>query len=115
MVKTKTSLKPRKSSKNISQNKPKKLKPIPYSPTKEILEGSLIGDAILECLKNNDPEGVVEMLSIYFNTVKRVTSAKKPATSPARIHQVLKKEGVVIKALAQLISTTSPDVGMKRQ
>jgi hypothetical protein len=71
MAKAKTSHKQKKSLENIQNSKLKTYKDImPYSPTEEILQGDLIGRAIFECLKNNDPEGVMEVISIYLNTVK---------------------------------------------
>ena len=77
----KTLDKQKKSLKNIL--KVDKTKLIPYSPTEELLDENFnspteelldenfIGKAILECLKNNDSEGVMEVISIYFNTLNK--------------------------------------------
>lgn len=54
---------------------PRKIKPgsgvKEFSPTEEILNGKMIRKAIVECLENNDREGVMEVFSIYMNTAQR--------------------------------------------
>ena len=50
---------------------------VPYSPVDEILDESFIGKAIVECLKNNDPKGVVEIIGIYLDAVNKVRAAQK--------------------------------------
>ncbi|MBA3603782.1 MAG: hypothetical protein H0W50_09125 [Parachlamydiaceae bacterium] len=68
MDKVKTSAK----QKNYSKGTPKMLKLkenaglMEYSPTKELLNEDLIARAIWECLKNNDPEGVTEIIEAHL-------------------------------------------------
>jgi hypothetical protein len=51
-------------------------KTIPYSPTAGLLDENFIGCAILDCLKNNDPEGVIEVIEIHLNALNKVHQAK---------------------------------------
>jgi hypothetical protein len=42
-----------------------------YNPTKALLDEERIGRAIWECLKNDDPEGVIEMIQIHLEAVNK--------------------------------------------
>jgi hypothetical protein len=45
---------------------------IAYDPLKKLTDETFIGKAILECLVNNDPEGVMEMIEIYLNALEKI-------------------------------------------
>ena len=45
-------------------------------PTEELLNEELIGDAIWECLKNGNSEGVIEVIRIYLEAVNKTQIAK---------------------------------------
>lgn len=107
MAKTKISLKQKESSKNISDNKVDKKKLIPYSPTKELLNEDFIGKAILECLKNNDSEGVIEVISIYLNTVNKIKSAQEVSLPRSTLYHALKRKNPTIKTLAKLVHSST--------
>src|SRR5260221_1747840 len=94
MAKAKTLPKPKKSSANIKSSKKQKdsLKPIPDDPLKNLLDKKFIGEAILECLRNNDPEGVIEVISIYLETVNIAKSAEKTDLSRSTLYHSLKKK-----------------------
>lgn len=47
-----------------------------WHPTKELLDTKRIGASIMACLLNNDPEGAMEIIEIYLDTVNRVQMAK---------------------------------------
>ncbi len=109
MAKSKTSVKQKESTKNIPLAR---LKPNarvrPYNPTREILQGDLMGKAILECLKNNDPEGVMEVISIYLDTLNRVKTAEKANLSRSTIYHSLRHKNPTIKTLAKIMSVHNP-------
>ncbi len=44
---------------------------IPHDPVAKILDKDFIGRAILECLSNNDPEGVMEVIQTYLDTLEK--------------------------------------------
>ncbi|NGX60010.1 MAG: hypothetical protein KR126chlam3_01172 [Chlamydiae bacterium] len=46
--------------------KTSRIRPINYLTNEEN-----VGRAILECLQNNDPEGVMEIVGIYLEAIKR--------------------------------------------
>ena len=76
----------------------------PYSPTEEILQGDLIGRAIIDCLTNNDPEGVMEAISIYLNTLNKVKTAKQAHLSRSTLYHSLRYKNPTIKTLAKIMS-----------
>lgn len=107
MAKTKTSPKQKKYSKNTKIAIKKTVKLIVYSPTQELLDETFIGKAILECLKNNGADGVMEIISIYLETLNRVGSAKKIPSNNAALFANLKKRNPTIKTLAKLVHSSS--------
>lgn len=74
-----------------------------WSPTKEILNVDNLAKAIVECLLNDDPDGVMEVIKIYLETVNRVQIAKKSKLSRATLYKALKHKNPTIKTLAKLI------------
>lgn len=48
-----------------------------YSPTGQILDKAFVSEAILECLSNNDVDGVLEILADYFNILIKVKLANR--------------------------------------
>ena len=74
-----------------------------WSPTKEILDPNNLAKAVAECLLNNDPKGVVEVIEIYLETANIATIAKKSSLSRATLYHSLKKKNPTIKTLAKLI------------
>lgn len=80
-----------------------KSKLISYSPTKELLDEDFIGKGILECLKNNDPEGVIEILSIYLTTLNKMRYAQEADIPRSTLYSSLKQKNPTIKTLAKLV------------
>lgn len=104
MPKTKISQKQSASSKNTSTKKLKsgvefKL----YNPTKELLDEDRIGRAIWECLKNEDPEGVIEIIAIHLqarNKTQIVDDSNIPKTT---LYHSLRSKNPTLKTLAKLV------------
>ncbi len=66
-----------------------------------------IGKAILECLKNNDPEGVMEILAIYLDTLNKTKSAEYANLPRSTLYHSLKSRNPTIKTLAKLIHAST--------
>ncbi len=110
MVKAKTSSKQKKSSENTPKYKLKKgVELTPYSPRQEILQGDLVARAILECLLNNDPKGVIEAISTYLEVLNKEKSAKRVNLPKSTMYHSLKMKNPTIKTLAKLMHTTRLD------
>ncbi len=82
MTKTKKSHKQSGSSKNISTRSLKAgLKLKVYDPTKALLDEDRIGRAIWECLKNEDTEGVIEVINIHLEARNKTDLMKEARNS----------------------------------
>lgn len=104
MVKIKTSPKPKKSLKNIQIIKLKKNAPIiPHSPAERLRDKDFIGRVILECLENNDPEGVVEAISTYFEVLHKTKKSTKAKASKSTLYHGLKGKNPTLKTLARFM------------
>ena len=69
-----------------------------------LTDEKFIGEAILECLKNNDPEGVMEVIETYLEAVNKVKASKKTDLSRATMYHAFKSKNPTIKTLAKLIN-----------
>lgn len=111
MDKTKTSRKRRTSSLNMSKEKhelrlKKDVRLKKFDPNR-FLTADFIGSAIMECLLNNDPEGIVELLAIYLDEYNKVEFLKEAHVSRSTAYQVLKHKNPTIKTLAKIVSTAA--------
>jgi DNA-binding phage protein len=74
-----------------------------YSPTEELLNTNKIGAGIMECLLSNDPEGAMEIIELYLDTVNRVEMSKKSQIPRSTLYHSLKHKNPTIKTLAKLM------------
>ena len=75
-----------------------------YSPTKELLDEKFIAQAVWECLKNNDPEGVVEIIETHLAIVNKVKSAQKNDLSRSTMYHAMKSKNPTVKTLAKMVN-----------
>lgn len=104
MDKAKTS---RKRKKSLESTPKLKLKPdtglIKYSPTEELLDETFIAIAVWDCLKNNDPEGVVEIIKAHLNVVNKQKRAKEIDLPRSTLYNTFKGKNPTIKTLAKMV------------
>jgi DNA-binding phage protein len=74
------------------------------SPTQELLNGDFIAKAVWECLKNNDPEGVMEVIEIHLEIVNKVKAAKEKDLSRSTMYNAFKGKNPTVKTLAKLVN-----------
>lgn len=91
-----------------SENTPKlKLKPgvkvRRHHPTKALTDEKLISKAIWECLKNNDPEGVIEVLEAHFEAINKLKFSKEKEIPRATLYHFLSSKNPTLKTLAKVI------------
>lgn len=67
------------------------------------MDEKLIGQAIWECLKNGDSEGVVEVIQIYLDAVNKTEIAKETKMARSTMYHTFKSKNPTIKTLAKLI------------
>jgi DNA-binding phage protein len=78
----------------------KKVNPLDYLTNEEN-----VGLAILECLQNNDPEGVMEAISIYINALDKAKLREKGDLSKSTFYHSLKNKNPTLKTLAKFVSS----------
>ncbi|MES2122674.1 MAG: hypothetical protein V4492_07870 [Chlamydiota bacterium] len=93
-----------KSQKN-SVDKIKGLKRI--NPLKELVNPQQTALAILECLQNNDPEGAMEMISIYLDALNKARLRKNTKLAKSTMYSALKHRNPTIKTLAKIMHSST--------
>jgi DNA-binding phage protein len=110
MAKIKTLPKQKESSKKVRKLKIKKDSVIAFSPTRELLDEHFLGRAIIECLKDNDPEGVIEIISTYLETSNKMQSAQHASLSRSTLYHSLKGKNPTLRTLAKLMHASTLDI-----
>ena len=108
MGKTKTSKKHQRSlvkSPKINLDKIKSL--TRTQPLKELIDPQQTALAILECLQNNDPEGVMEMITIYLDALNKTRLRHKTKLSKSTMYSALKHRNPTIKTLAKIMHAST--------
>lgn len=77
------------------------------NPLKELLDPQQTALAILECLQNNDPEGVMEIIGIYLNALNKASLRKQTDLSKSTMYSALKHRNPTIKTLAKIMFTAT--------
>jgi DNA-binding phage protein len=73
------------------------------NPTKELLDTTLIGRAVWECLKEGDSEGVIEVIQAYLQAVNKTKVTRESSMARSTMYHTLKSKNPTIKTLAKLI------------
>jgi DNA-binding phage protein len=74
-----------------------------WDPTAEILDKSSLAQVVMECLLNNDPEGVMEAIEIYLTASKRSKLISETNVSKTTLYYSLRNKNPTIKTLAKLM------------
>lgn len=80
---------------------------IPYDPLADVTDENFIGKAILECLRNNDPEGVMEVIEIYLEALAKTQFVQQAHVPKSTLYHSLKSKNPTIKTLAKLVHATT--------
>ncbi len=80
-----------------------KKKPRKYDPMKDLLDEHLIAEAIWDCLKENDPEGVVEILEFHFRAKNKSKLSKEHGISRTTIYHAFRSKNPTLQTVAKLV------------
>ena len=86
---------------------------IPYNPLTELTDENFVGKAILECLRNNDPEGVMEVIEMYLEALAKTQFVLKANVPKSTLYHSLRSKNPTIKTLAKLVHATVPEAARK--
>ncbi len=75
----------------------------PLELSKDLTNENLIAQAFWECLRNNDPEGAVEMIAIYLREANKLKFSKETNTSRSTIYRSLHRKNLTIKTVAKVL------------
>jgi DNA-binding phage protein len=104
MAKAKTLLRRKKSSENTPKLRLKKgVKLTKHDPFKTLLDEKLIAQAFWECLKDNDPEGAMQVISSHLNALNKVHLAKEAEMPRSTVYHSMKSKNPTLKTVAKLI------------
>jgi DNA-binding phage protein len=78
-----------------------------YSATERLLDEKFIAQAMWECLKNNDPAGVIEIIETHLEVVNKVRASQATDLPRATMYHALKGKNPTIKTLAKLVNCFS--------
>lgn len=73
-------------------------------PREYLLDEDNIARGILECLNNNDPEGVMEVIHMYLEAVNKSQFLKQASVPRSTMYTAFKSKNPTIKTIARLMS-----------
>lgn len=74
-----------------------------YRPGDIVLQEGFLSKAIGECLANNDPEGVIEVVRIYLKMLNKKKLIKKSGLKSSTLYKSLKAKNPTLKTLATIV------------
>lgn len=78
-----------------------------YDPQKVLLDEKLIAKAIWECLKENDPDGVIEILEAHLHAKNKSKIARENDLPRTTLYHAFKSKNPTLHTLAKLVHATS--------
>lgn len=72
-------------------------------PIAQLLDPSLIGSAIMQCLIENDPEGVMEIIESHLYALNKSRFLRAANVPRSTMYQLLKRKNPTIKTLAKIV------------
>lgn len=66
-----------------------------------------VGKAIMECLQNNDPEGVMEVIGIYLEALNKAKILESGEIPKSTFYHSLKNKNPTLRTLARVVSSCS--------
>lgn len=76
-------------------------------PLKDLVDPQQTALAMLECLQNNDPDGAMEMISIYLEALNKAKLQKETDLPKSTMYSALKHKNPTIKTLAKIMYSST--------
>lgn len=74
-----------------------------HDPFKTLLDEKLIAQAFWECLKENDPEGAMEVINAHLNALNKMQFAKESEIARSTMYHSMKSKNPTLRTVAKLI------------
>ena len=108
MAKAKTLGNQKKSSKGIKRVKLRRgAKVREHSPTRKLADENFIGRVILECLKDNDPEGVIEAIKAHLDALNKLQFSRETEIPRSTLYDLSKRKNPTLRTLARTVHEIS--------
>lgn len=78
-----------------------------YDPTKNLLNTQKMGAAIMECLIENDTEGVLEIIEGYLYAINKTQFLKEADVPRSTAYNFFKRRNPTIKTLAKIMHAST--------
>ena len=73
-----------------------------FKPETTLLDTRLIGNAIIQCLIENDPDGVVEIIAGHISCLNKSKFLKEANVSRSTMYKLFKTKNPTIRTLAKI-------------
>lgn len=77
-----------------------------FIPERTLLDIKLIGAAIVQCLIENDPDGVMEIIEGHIHCLNKSKFLKKANVPRSTMYKLFKTKNPTIKTLAKIMHAT---------
>ena len=74
-----------------------------FNPTATLLDTKLIGAAIVQCLIENHPDEIIEIIEEHINCLNKSKFLEDAAIPRSTMYRLLKKKNPTIRTLAKLM------------
>ena len=74
-----------------------------HHPEKTLMNEKLVSEGILECLKENDTEALMEIIEGYLSVLNRSKFSRESAVPRRTLYHALRKRNPTIKTLAKIV------------
>ena len=74
-----------------------------HHPTRALLDEKFIGRAIWECLKNNDPEGVIEIIQAHLEAANKMQLSREVDIPRSTLYHSFRSKNPTVRTLAKLV------------
>ncbi|MES2122103.1 MAG: hypothetical protein V4492_04915 [Chlamydiota bacterium] len=74
-----------------------------HDPFKTLLDEQLVAQAFWECLKDNDPEGAMEVISAHLTALNKAQFAKESDIPRSTVYYSMKSKNPTLRTVAKLI------------
>ncbi len=73
------------------------------NPSKLLADEKFVGQVILECLKDNDPEGVIEAIDTYLQAVNKLQFSNETEIPRSTLYYLSRSKNPTLKTLAKTV------------
>lgn len=76
-----------------------------HHPEKTLMDEKLVSEGILQCLKENDTEALMEIIEGYLSVLNRSKFSRESKVPRRTLYNTFKNGNPTIKTLAKIVST----------